>query len=421
MATKTRGKGEGSVFQDARGLWTGVIELPPRDGVRRRKKIRRKSKPELLKAMDDLRQELRERGDIQTVDMTVEQWFTYWYTQIVVKEVRPKTAAGYKTIVFNHVIPVIGKKKLSRLNAASIREVTDKVLGYSEKTGRMGSSTYANQVHKVMSTAFKAAIRERRIQHNPCDELRAPRKAVAALEVLTAAESLHVYTALLNKKDPDMRAYGARYAVAMLTGARRGELLGLESDRISVITNPANGQTQEVLDLSWQLQRFSGPDARVGNPNVPADYEYRHLYGGYYLTRPKSRAGTRVIPLVEPLKTIITEHLADNPVGRYGLVFARNGKPADPDWDSKNWKTVLASLGITKNIRLHDLRHGAVDMFYRAGVPEDVISALVGHSTITMTRGYQSRDIQRLQDGMALTAGRFTQPAVNADTTPGAA
>lgn len=396
MANKTRGKGEGSVFRDSRGLWNGVIELPPRDGVRRRKTIRRKDKAELLEAMRALQLELQERGDIQTSDMTVQQWFSYWYTQIVLKEVRPKTASGYKTIVYLHVIPAIGHKKLSKVDAAAIRMVTDAV------TRNGGSSTYANQIHQVMSTAFKAAIRERRIRMNPCDELKAPRKAVASLQVLTPDESLRVLAHLLDKDQPGMREYGVRYATAMMTGARRGELLGLEIDRVG-----------KVLDLSWQLQRFStgarGGTGALGEPVVPADYEYRHLYGGYYLTRPKSRAGTRVVPLVEPLKSILEKHLEDNPVGRYGLVFSRNGKPVDPDWDSKNWKALIASLGVTKNIRLHDLRHGAVDMLYKGHVPEDLIKLLVGHSKIATTRGYQTRDLERLEGAMELFSAQFTQ------------
>jgi hypothetical protein len=42
MAVKTsqRGKGEGAIYQDTKGLWTAVVELPMTDGKRRRKVIR---------------------------------------------------------------------------------------------------------------------------------------------------------------------------------------------------------------------------------------------------------------------------------------------------------------------------------------------------------------------------------------------
>lgn len=406
MATKTRGKGEGSLFRDSRGLWTAIIELPPRDGKRRRKTIRNVDKDTVMQRMRKLQRELEDSGDLHTADMTVTAWFTYWYSRIVVQEVRPKTAVDYKNIIDKHVLPVLGAKRLGKLTPAQIREVTDQMVDKGMTT------TTALKTHRVMAASFEAAVREGRIPKNPCEAMRAPRKAVTKLETLTGDEALFVFAKLRQTTAPDdaspeqhaeaafMRQYGARYATAMLTGARRGELLGLEYDRVT-----------DVIDLSWQLQRFTGPDARVGNPQVPADYEYRHLYGGYYLTRPKSKAGWRIVPIVGPLEQLLAGHLRDNlPAdSKYGLVFARNGKPADPDWDSKMWKTLLKSWGINKNVRLHDLRHGAVDMLYKAGVAEDIISALVGHSTVGMTRAYQSRDIDRLRLAMTQFGDHFNQ------------
>lgn len=383
MATKTRGKGEGGLFKDARGLWNAVIELPPRDGKRRRKTIRHKDKPVVVARMRELQRELEERGDLPTADMTVERWFGYWYTQIVLKEVRPKTAGGYKSIIDRHIIPNIGTHRLAKLSPTSIRTVTDSIV----RNG--GAHSSALKAHQVMSSAFEAAVREGRMSRNPCKQMAAPRKNVAKLEALNVEEAVR----LLRHVEDDEQ-YGARWAMALLTGARRGELLGLEWDRVT-----------DVIDLSWQLQRLShGP---IGEPIVPNDYEYRHLYGGLYLTRPKSRAGWRVIPLVEPLKGILERHYEQNPPGKYGLVFTRSGRPVDPDYDSKLWIKVLAASGIDKKVRLHDLRHSAVDLLYSAGVPEQVIIQLVGHSTVSMTRAYASRDVTRLRQAMEMFGAQF--------------
>lgn len=383
MATKTRGKGEGGLFKDARGLWNAVIELPPRDGKRRRKTIRHKDKPVVVARMRELQRELEERGDLPTADMTVERWFGYWYTQIVLKEVRPKTAGGYKSIIDRHIIPNIGTHRLAKLSPTSIRTVTDSIV----RNG--GAHSSALKAHQVMSSAFEAAVREGRMSRNPCKQMAAPRKNVAKLEALNVAEAMR----LLHHVESDEQ-YGARWAMALLTGARRGELLGLEWDRVT-----------DVIDLSWQLQRLSL--GQLGEPVVPNDYEFRHLYGGLYLTRPKSRAGWRVIPLVEPLKSILEKHRDMNPPGKYGLVFTRSGRPVDPDYDSKLWIKELGASGIQKKVRLHDLRHSAVDLLYSAGVPEQVIIQLVGHSTVSMTRAYASRDVTRLRQAMEMFGAQF--------------
>lgn len=382
-----RGKGEGSVFKDSRGYWNGAIELPPLNGERRKKRIRRKNKSDLLNAMAEARAELQRTGDLPTKTQTVEQWFNYWLKQVA-KEVRPNTFDGYKRTVHNHIIPSIGKTKLDKLTAVHIRRVHDGILAKGL------SSTTALLAHRTMSVSFKMAVREGRIGRNPAALVSAPRKASVTLEPLDRSEAVQFLAHVA--KDREM---GARWATSLLTGARRGEIIGLELDRVG-----------DVLDLSWQLLRLKKTDID-GKPDVPADYEYRHLTGGLYLTRPKSSKSWRIIPLIDPLKSIIEQHIASTPANKWGLVFTKNGRPISPDVDTKAWRKTLADAGIGKNARLHDARHTAVDLLYAAGVPEDLISEIVGHSDRATTQGYKSlRNKERLAGAMAQFSAMFTQP-----------
>lgn len=387
-----RGKGEGSIFKDSRsGLWTGVIELPPLNGERRRKKIRRKNKAELLKAMSQVRSELIRLGDLPTSSQTVEQWFNYWLKQVA-KEIRPNTFDGYRRTVENHVIPSIGKVKLDKLTATHIRRVHDGILDKGL------SSTTALLAHRTMSVSFKMAVREGRIGRNPAELTAAPKKARASLEALTLPEALDFLKYALDDV-PDYNPEGAQWATALLTGARRGEVLGLERDRVT-----------DVLDLSWQLLRLplSGVD---GKPDVPVDYEYRHLTGGLYLTRPKSSKSWRIIPLLDPLKSILAKHLEETRDNEWGLMFTKSGRPISPDQASRDWRTALAASGIDKDVRLHDVRHTTVDLLYAAGIPEDIIMSIVGHSTRSTTRGYQSaQNRDRLMGAMVQFSALFTPP-----------
>lgn len=383
-----RGKGESSVFQDSRGLWTAVIELPSHDGkARRRKFIRSKSKSELLAKLTKAKQELEQRGDLPTKTLTVEQWFTYWLEQVAAKRVRPGTFNGYRSVVTKHIIPGLGRStKLDKIAAANVRRVHASALGVN------GSSTYALNAHRVMSASFEVAVREGRIFRNPAKLVEAPLRAVTNLDVLTADEVREFVR--YARTAPG----GARWLVSILTGARRGEVIGLEVDRVS-----------DVLDLSWQLQRLR--KATDGKPVVPANFEYRHIKGGLYWTRPKSRAGWRVIPLVEPLRTYLHEHLEREEPNEWGLVFTENGRPRDPDRDTKAWNRFIEEIFPGRNIRLHDMRHAAVDMLYLAGVPEDLMQEIVGHSSRTMTRAYKSRgNLDRLRIAMSSLGDLVTQP-----------
>lgn len=399
-----RGKGEGAVYRvpadKSKPLkyWTGAIELPPHDGKRRKVTIRRKNKAQLLTELDQARENLKLRGDLPTKNQTVEQWLTYWVEQIAAKEVAPNTVAGYRSIVYNHLIPAIGPVKLNKLTPAHLRRVYDTMLGAGL------SSTYALLAHRTMSKSFEIALREGRIARNPAKLLSPPRKAVAPQEAFDVDEAIGVLEHVA--QDPHM---GARWATALLTGARRGEVIGLEVDRVT-----------DVLDLSWQLQRLKLTTVD-GKPEVPADYEYRHLTGGLYLTRPKSSAGWRIIPLFDPLKAILQRHIAAMEPNAYGLLFTIDGRPIDPDRDTKNWNAVLAASGIEREVVLHGLRHTFVDLLYLAGVPEDIITEIVGHSSRTVTRGYKSRGTAnrlRLDDAMERFSALLTTPADGRSETP---
>lgn len=384
-----RGKGEGSVFKDKNtGLWTAVIELPPLNGERRRKKIRRKDKKVLLAVMAETKAELDRRGDLPTANQTVEQWFTYWVEKVAAKEVRPNTLDGYRRTVNNHIIPAIGKVKLDKLTATHVRRVHDSILAKGL------SSTTALLAHRTMSVSFKIAMREGRIGRNPAELTAAPRKARPTLEALDLDEALHFLEQA--SQDP---VRGARWATALLTGARRGEVLGLEVDRVT-----------DVVDLSWQLIRLplSGVD---GKPVVPADYEYRHVTGGLYLTRPKSSKSWRIIPLTGPLKAILDKYIPAMPPNEWGLLFTNDGKPISPDQASRDWRTDMAKYGIEKNVRLHDARHSTVDLLLEAGIPEDLVMDIVGHSVRATTRAYKSpQNRKRLVAAMEQFALLFTQP-----------
>jgi len=363
-----RGHGEGSVYQRAAdGLWCGTLELPPTDGKRRRKTITGKTKAAVLRKLTDARLELRDRGDIPTASQTTGQYLTYWLDNVAVKELRPKAFDNYRTVLTLHVIPIIGKVQLNKLTPAHVRRVHDAM------TGNGLSSTYALNAHRVLSSALTAAEREGRIYRNPAKLTKAPRKAVAPLEALSVPEAIQVLAHVAN--DPEM---GARWATSLLTGARRGEVIGLTRDRVT-----------DVLDLSWQLQRLRvTPD---GKPIAPADFEWTHLTGGLYLTRPKTTAGWRIVPLVDPLASILDRYLRATPENDHGLVFTRGGRPLDPDQDSAAWKKALTEAGVEKNVVLHGLRHTAIDLLYEAGVDEATIMEIVGHSTRGVTRGYKSR------------------------------
>ena len=380
-----RRKGEGGVYQRADGLWCTSIELPDTDGKRRRKVICRKDKGEVVTEMRKQQRELEKHGNLATASISVEKWMTHWMDDIAPQKIRPKTLAGYRTVVNGYIVPLLGRKRLDKLTAADIRSLHT-VMQSTPKDptlrGRtdlpagtvMLSSTYALLAHNALSAALKVAQRENKITANPCEMVDRPRARNAEQKALDLDEAIHLLHHLathLDGDDEQSKQNAAMWATYLLTGARRGEILGLEADRVT-----------DVLDLSWQLQRITDIS------KVPADWEHRKLGGTLYLTRPKSSAGWRIIPLVEPLRSTLRAHLGDR---REGLVFTRQERPWDPDRASKDWNALLAEAGLPPNVVLHGARHTTVDLLYEAEVPEPLIQEIVGHSSRSTTRGYRSK------------------------------
>lgn len=410
VANRTRGKGEGAVYRVPadRSLpleyWTASIELPGRDGKRRRKVVRSKDKAVVLKKLRALQRELERAGDVPTASQTLESWLRLWFDQIAVERVRPKTAATYQSIIAKHIAPAIGSVRLDKLEPAHVRRLRDAIIAKG-----LAPST-ALQAHRILATALRDAEREGRVTRNVTTLVDAPKRGRVSLVTLDAVAGVRI---LDHAARADVRI-GSRWAMALLTGARQGECLGLEVDRVS-----------DKLDISWQLQRLTwshgctpsdpsvhrcgrirGSDCPDRFLRAPADHEVRHLTGGLWLTRPKSAAGWRVIPLVEPLRSIIERRLdvssmEPNP---HGLVWTAerkrdpyverlrplDGSPIDPAKDNYAWHRLLAAAGV-RDARLHDARHTTADLLLEAGVSEPVIMEILGQSTLSVMRGYLSR------------------------------
>jgi integrase len=445
MVANKRPKKSGSIYQRADGMWCASVELPMHGNTRRRKLVTTAGKyadghdkdetvirRELDAKIIKIRVQLEKEGDLATSSRTVAKFMDDWFTNTALKKIRPRTAAGYRSMIQNYIIPSIGRVRIDKLTDAHVTKMHDYI------TDQGLSSTTALQTHRVLSVALKHAVKIGAVPRNVAAIADAPRKARGNPGVLTAADAKRVLRTVYGDPaegiEPDRLA--SRWAAALFTGARQGELLGLELDRVS-----------DVLDLSWQLQRVSwehgcgteakdgswpcgrkrGTDCEARKVTMPADWEWRPLTGGLVLSRPKSNAGWRLVPLVDPLRTIIEQRLqaVENEPNPYGLLWTANqkqskgygrvllpldGSPIDPAKDNHAWHDILVRAGIesvddkgniVKTIRLHDARHTTASLLLEAGVPEPIIMKILGHSSYVVTRAYQNVSRDQLDKAMS--------------------
>lgn len=417
MASKTqrRDAGSGGLYQDSRGLWTAVVELPDRDGKRRRKVIRSKSKATAAAKLREVRKELDRAGDLATSSPTLATWLALWLDQVAAPRLKPRTLSTYRGYVDRYIVPTIGRVRLDKLTQEHVRRLHDAMIVDAGL-----SSTTALQAHRILAKALTDAMREGRISRNPTTMLDAPRKAVSTREALTADEARTLLMSVAS--DPEE---GAWWSVALLAGLRQGERLGLTHEFLDLEVG--------MITVAWQLQRLAwqhgcGKKDAAGWPcgrsrggscpsrrlDLPADQEAQRVYGGLWLTRPKSRAGWREVPLEPRLREVLARYVQQHPAGDAGLVFTRpGGHPIDPSDDTAAWDAALRRAGLP-DVVLHSARHTTATLLFELGVPEQLRVRILGHSSATTTAGYTHISDPLMRDAMgrlgALLSPQETEP-----------
>lgn len=400
MPRLRRSPGDGTLFKRADGMWIGGVELPAGiDGKRRVKRISSKNRNVALDKLRKLQLQVASGNIPATSSTTMERWLDYWQADIMPHRrtktglIKPSTIDGYETAIRLYIKPYLGAKRLDRLQPSDIRAM------YTHLTSTV-SSRAAQKADQVLRLVIRGAIREGLITHNVMDRVDKPhhiKKEAVAFDMATA---VHIIDTAVRTQGT---MWGARWATGFLTGARESEVLGLEWNRVDFAKN--------IVDISWQLQRMKKihgcgspidgkypcgfnrsaycPDAKWRYPRI----EFRECTNTLCWTRPKTRAGRRLIPLVPALVDVLRniEHDQPNP---HGLVFHHpDGRPIDQEQDQKAWAKLLVDAGVP-HVPQHTIRHSTATLLLEAGVDVHIIQQVIGHSDILMTRAYQHVNIE---------------------------
>ncbi|WP_125777150.1 tyrosine-type recombinase/integrase [Antribacter gilvus] len=400
MAAKRerREKGTGSIFQRSSDKrWVGYVTLPEGPGGKeRRRTVTAKRREDVEERLRKVRRDLLVAGDLPTSSPTMAQWSALWLAEKK-KKVKPGTYVSYEGPVRRYIVPAIGKVRLDKLTTASVTKVHD----YITEDLNL-SSTTALGAHRILAKCLTDAMRQGRVTRNVATLVDAPQKAVGTRGAYSAQQAITLLKHAA--KDP----YGAvHWSLALAAGLRQGERLGLTRGAIDLDAG--------LITVTWQLQRLrwehgcleaGKPAPAKGQPwpcgrkrggscpsrhhAIPPGHEVVQVEGGLYLTRPKSRAGWREVPMTPLVSQVLTRHLEAVPAGMCGLVLHRgdaSGRPIDPSDDSTAWHRAVAAAGLP-DVPLHAARHTTATLLHALKVPEQTRIAIMGHSSATVTAGY---------------------------------
>lgn len=368
---RRRSRGAGSAYQDKHGQWWAKVPLG-NGKTRRARATDRKDADQKLRSLIEDRD--RYRMDLSASQQSLAAWLETWL-EAKRETVAPSTWEFYERHCA-YMLPHIGHIKLEALEAQHVR----RMLAELKRAGLSPQS--CEHVRGVLRNALNMALTDHLIRENVAAAVDAPRVQQYDAPLLTEDE----IAALLDCVD------GKRQLVKRWDRTKR------ETYTVVVESQPPNRlapllhltlalgfRRGEVLKLLWADWDRAARTLRVKDAKTPS--------------------GWRVLPLSDELNERMIALWAERQEERkmphwreHSLIFAsENGTAISPRNLNAWFDRVQERAGLTRHIRLHDLRHAAISDWFAAGADPRVAQDLAGHaSPITTQRIYaKSRTEQR--------------------------
>jgi len=283
--------------------------------------------------------------------------------------VRQKTWQTYESMIRTRVGADFRGIPLADLHALHLQGLYAELM----KTGLSGGSVL--NLHLVLSNSLSQAVRWGYIGANPAFGAQPPRPNRKELEVLDQGATEAILKAARRTR------MEAPVGIAIATGMRRGEVLGLRWSDIDPAMSAA--QVCRTLQNTTEGLVFEPPKTRRSRRKVvlPA-------FLTPYLTRQKRDQARR------------RKKLKDRWVDSDVVVDFVDGSPWNPDSFSPAWSTFLKKSGLP-HVRFHDLRHAHATLMLSKGVHPKIVSERLGHASIGITLDTYSHVLPAMQQEAA--------------------
>lgn len=268
---------------------------------------------------------------------------------------KPKTLAGYESLLRSHVVPRFGTARLDRVDPLQIESWVAEMQSAGLSPSRI------RQAHQVLNAILKAAVRNRYLPSNPAEGIRLPKTQKREMLYLDPQQVEKLAQSI---SEP----FGAMVYVLAYGGLRWGEAAALRRRRIDLL--------RSRIEVAESLAEVAG---------------------GLWFGSTKS-GRNRFISIPPSVRDLLSQHLTDSvEADPDALVFTSQGRRdrqsteghgqplRHSNFARRTWKPAVREAGLPDSLRMHDLRHTCAALLIAEGAHPEHIKRHLGHSSITVT------------------------------------
>ncbi|MBK9294834.1 MAG: tyrosine-type recombinase/integrase [Oligoflexia bacterium] len=376
-----------------------------RDYVTGKRQVRYKTihgtKKDAQRELRKILNQVDEKSYVEHKKISLGEWMEIWLRDYAEVSVRAKTFERYAELLRLHVHPYIGQIPLQKLTASHVQDLYSKlrkegkiIRSQGSKKPRGLSERTVLHVHRVLSQLMKEAKRKREVIYNPIEDVRAPRP----MSIANSNTETIVHVNALDHEQLKRLFEGLKgqplftlVALAVATGMRRSELLGLRWSDINFEKN-----TLRIIRVVEQTRM-----------------------NGLQEQQPKNKSSKRQIGFDYNIFQLLQNHRKTqlNEAEKLGVEFSndyllfpesplKTTSFIKPGIVTKRFSDLAKRLGFPK-LRFHDLRHTHATFLLDSGVPINAVAQRLGHSSPTITLSVYGHVLKRSEEQAVKMSGNI--------------
>ncbi|MGN6325729.1 site-specific integrase [Pseudolysinimonas sp.] len=285
--------------------------------------------------------------------LTVAAYLQQWIERRVEDGMRASTAFMYRRYIDQDIVPALGALPLTELRKHNVD-------AFVQDLRKTRGATTVRRIHATLSSALTFAVKLDLIESNPARNISLPSTGKGKIRIWDVAQVAKFMDATTHER------LGAFYELAVFTGMRRGELIGLSWEDVDL-------ESGEIIVRKQHVQ--VGKQVVEGSIKTDAGQDRRVSLG------PQAIGALMAWRIrQESEKEAAGDAWVDT-----GRVFTReDGTAVLPHSMTQAFNRIVTRAGLPA-ARLHDLRHVAASLMLAGGTALVVVSKRLGHSNIAVT------------------------------------